>query len=154
MTAATTNTDQPTIPQPEWTSSALTMRIWFNNLIRWIPRQDKAYRPLIERGYYINRDKAIVSCIPQALDMTEGNIDLHSFHDPAPALYVQNKAAFAAAMKRTNDEAIKRRPTPPAVSAPLLHPRMMETTAAAAGAAGGCDARKSKPLACLLPWRK
>ena len=39
-----------------------------------------------------------------------------------------------------------------AVSAPILHPRMMETTAAAA--AGGCDARKSKPLACLLPWRK
>ena len=105
MAAAATTTDQPTIPQPEWNSSALTMRIWFNNLVRWLPKEDRAYRSLIERGYYVNRDKAIASSIAQAVDITDGNIDTYSFHDPAPAVYQQNAAAYAAAVRRTNEAA-------------------------------------------------
>ena len=83
MTGKVSTTETPTIPQPEWNSSALTMRIWYNQLVRWIPSQDKAYRPLIERGYYVNRDKVIASSVIQAIDLTDGNIDTFTFDDPA-----------------------------------------------------------------------
>ena len=105
MTGKVSTTETPTIPQPEWNSSALTMRIWYNQLVRWIPSQDKAYRPLIERGYYVNRDKVIASSVIQAIDLTDGNIDTFTFDDPAPNVYVQNAAAYAAAVQRTNDAA-------------------------------------------------
>ena len=55
------STDKPTIAEPEWNSSTLTMRIWFNELVRWIPFQDKCHRSLIERGYFIYRDQTICS---------------------------------------------------------------------------------------------
>ena len=80
------------------------MRVWFNNLVRWIPHQDKAYRSLIERGYFTNRQHTIASTVVQAFDLTDGNIDCHSFSSPAPKVYVQNAAAHAAAIARTNLE--------------------------------------------------
>ena len=82
------------------------MRIWFNDLVRWLPLQDKAYRSLVERGYYVNRDRTIVTSIVQALDISEGflNNATHSFSNPAPRVYTQSAAAYAAAVKRTNDE--------------------------------------------------
>ena len=39
------------------------MRIWFNDLVRWLPLQDKAYDSLVERGYYVNRDRVIATSI-------------------------------------------------------------------------------------------
>ena len=57
------------------------MRIWFNDLVRWLPHQDKAYRSLIERGYYVNRDKVIASSVKQALDITDGHITSYSFSE-------------------------------------------------------------------------
>ena len=60
MPSSNTTTDKPTIPEPEWNSSALTMHIWFDDLTRWLPHQDKGYRSLIERGYFINRDRTII----------------------------------------------------------------------------------------------
>ena len=96
--------NKSSIPEPEWNSSALTMRIWFNDLTRWLPHQDRAYRSLIERGYFINRDKTIVSSIPQAIDLTEGLLPTFTFQDPAPHVYTQTPAARQAAIQRTNDE--------------------------------------------------
>ena len=48
------------------------MRIWFNDLVRWLPLQDKAYRSLVERGYYVNRDMTIATSIAQVLDISKG----------------------------------------------------------------------------------
>ena len=104
MPEAATLSDKSAIRQPEWNSSALTMRMWYNDLVRWIPHQDKAYRSLIERGFYRDKDKVIASSIKQALDITEGHICSYSFSDPAPRDYVQSPAAFAAALQRTNQE--------------------------------------------------
>ena len=59
MPEAANSTDKSSIRQPEWNSSSLTMRIWFNDLVRWLPHQDKAYRSLIERGFYRDKDKVI-----------------------------------------------------------------------------------------------
>ena len=98
MPASNTTTDKSSIPEPEWNSSALTMRIWFNELIRWIPHQDKSYRSLIERGYFINRDKTIVSSILQAIDLTEGLLPSYTFDDPAPLVYTQTAAARQGAI--------------------------------------------------------
>ena len=59
MPEAANSTDKSSIRQREWNSSSLTMRIWFNDLVRWLPHQDKAYRSLIERGFYRDKDKVI-----------------------------------------------------------------------------------------------
>ena len=104
MPTSTTSTDNPVIPVPEWNSSALTMRIWYNTLVRWIPHQDHSYRSLIERGYFTNRQHTITVSVAQAFDITDGNIDTYSFSAPAPKVYVQNAAARAAAIARTNSE--------------------------------------------------
>ena len=74
------------------------MRIWFNDLARWLPLQDKAYRSLIEHGFFVYRDIVIASSIAQALDISEGYLNDHTFSDPAPRIYVQSAAAYAAAV--------------------------------------------------------
>ena len=90
-TSSTTMSDKlpstdSVIPTPSWNSTQLTMRIWLDDLIAWLPTKSPSYATLLEYGYVINHGKVAVADAAQALQIATGTDTVYSIEAPSPRL--------------------------------------------------------------------
>jgi transposase InsO family protein len=89
------------IPTPSWNSTQLTMRIWLDDLIAWLPTKSPSYATLLEHGYVINHGKVAVADAAQALQIATGTDTVYSIEAPSPRLISRGRPAPSATSTTT-----------------------------------------------------
>ena len=98
--------ESTTPPSPLKPAEPVLMPRYVKHITKWAPKQNRNYVELVTRGIYLSKEGVIVSNLIQATDYMEGTLQIHSWEDPAPLLYVRPKdvqRSYDSATPRVKD---------------------------------------------------
>ena len=81
-TKDTDTTDK--VNKPIWDMQISTIKAHLDAIPYWLYQQDSRYAALFEHGYFVSKDKLVVSSPTMARQIIAQTLPLYSFEDPSP----------------------------------------------------------------------
>ena len=72
------------VKTPTWDMQISTLKAFLDAIPYWLYQQDSRYAALFEHGYFVSKDKLVVSSPIMARQIMAQSQPLYSFEDPSP----------------------------------------------------------------------